>query len=80
MLCVGIGMRLVTVGLSCLCQQNKRGSIGGLETEGEIEQDKGVDIELGIPKSIQQNPYSHDDGLPNEKNRGSKKAGESLCF
>jgi len=53
MLCVGIGMRFVTVGLSGLCQQNKRSGIGGLKTECEIEQDKRVDIESGISKSVQ---------------------------
>ena len=46
MLCVGIGVRLVAVCLSCLCKQDEWGSIGGLETESEIEQDKRVDIEL----------------------------------
>ena len=80
MLCISIGVRLVTVGLSCLCKQNKRSGVGGLQTECEIEKDKRVDVKFRNSKGVQQNPDTYDYGLPDEKNWCSKKAGESLCF
>lgn len=54
MLSIGIGMRFVSVCLPCLGKKDKRCCVGCLETESKIEQDKRVNIELGIEASFDQ--------------------------
>ena len=80
MLGVGIGMCLIAVCLSRLGKQDKRGSIGCLQTEREIKQDKRIDVELGKAKDVQSNPDGNYYGLSNKKYRGSKKTGECLSL
>lgn len=42
---IGIGVGFVAVGLTGLREQDQRRGIGGLETEREIEQDEGIQVE-----------------------------------
>ena len=44
MLGVGLGERLVTIGLTGLCQQDERSGVGRLEGESEVEQNERVDV------------------------------------
>ena len=78
MLRVGIGMGLVAVRLPGLRQQNEGRGIGGLETEREIEEDEGINVELGEAENIQADPDDDDGRLPHQKKRGAKKTGEGL--
>ena len=75
---IGIGLHLVPVRLSCLGKQDERRGIGGLKTEGEIEQDKRINIESGESCSIDPNPKGNHYRLGDKKNRGSEKSGKRL--
>ena len=78
MLGVGVGMRFVAVGLAGLRQKNERRGVGGLQAEGEVQKDKGIDIKMGEPEDVDDNPDGDDERLADEKNRGAEETGE--CF
>jgi hypothetical protein len=80
MLRIGLGVSFVPVRLSRLRKQNKWRCIGRLETEGQIEQNERVDVELGEAESVYANPDGNDRSLCHQKNRRSKKTGESFGF
>ena len=78
MLGVGEARHLVAVGLTGLRQQNQRRGIGGLGREGEIEQNEGVDVELGPADGVDQDPQRDDDRLRDQERRRAEEAGEIL--
>jgi hypothetical protein len=78
MLRIGLGVSFVPVRLSRLRKQNKWRCIGRLETEGQIKQNKGVDVELGEAKSIYADPDGNDRRLCHQKNRRSEETGEGF--
>ena len=78
MLGIGIGMRLVAVCLAGLRKQDEGCGIGCLETEREIEQDKGVDVELEDTEDVEANPDRHQNCLGDEKHWGAKKSSKGL--
>ena len=80
MLRIGLGVSFVPVRLSRLRKQNKWRCIGRLETEGQIEQNERVDVELGEAESVYANPDGNDRRLCHQKNRRSKKTGEGFGF
>ena len=45
MLRVGVGVRFVAVRLSGLREQDERRRIGGLQAEGEVEQNERIEVE-----------------------------------
>ena len=78
---VGVGVRLVAVRLSGLRQQDERRGISCLQAEREIQQDEGIEVELGDADDIQGDPDRDDDGLydqerrrPNPKKRANASA------
>jgi len=75
---IRLGMRLVAVRLPGLCEQDKRRSVGGLEAEREIKQNKRVNIKLCETADIKKYPNRNNDSLGDEENRCSKEAGKSL--
>ena len=62
-LCISHGVDIVSFSLSRLCKQNKRGCVSGLETEGQIEEYKRVNVKLGKTKNINANPDCHNNSL-----------------
>ena len=76
--CVGVGVCLVAIRLTSLRQQDQGSGIGGLEAEGEIEQNEGVEVELGEAYDVEANPDGHNDRLPHQKNRRAEEAGKAL--
>src|SRR5260221_892473 len=78
MLGVGDGVHLVPVGLSRLRQKNERCRIGSLQAESEIEQDEGIKVEVDKADDIEDDPDGNEDGLADQKDRGSEKAGKVL--
>jgi hypothetical protein len=75
---IGHGVRLVTIRLTGLRQQDQRRGIGGLKAECEVQQDKGIDIKLGEAKHIQTNPDRDDPRLRDQKDRRAKEASKRL--
>jgi len=80
MLRIGVSMRFVAVGLAGLREEDERRGIGRLQTEREVEEDKGIDIEMDDADDVKNNPNRHDEGLPNKEDGRAKEAGESLRF
>src|SRR6266704_545332 len=78
MLGVGDGMHFVAVGLSRLRQENERRGIGDLQAEGEVEQDEGIDVEVGQAGDVEGDPDADEDRLHDEKERRAEEAGEGL--
>ena len=52
MLRIGFGVRLVPVCLTGLRQENQGGCIRGLKTEGQVQQDERIDIEVSNSRGI----------------------------
>lgn len=80
---IRFGMRLVTVSLTGLGEEDERRGVGSLETKGKVEKDEGIFVETpsrGDGHDVHDNPDRNDDRLPDQKNRGPKEAGESLGF
>ncbi len=75
-----IGMGLVAICLASLGKKDQRGGIGGLEAEGEVEQDEGVNVEMNEACRVQGDPYRDDDCLTNEEGRRAEESGEGLCL
>ena len=75
---IGLGVRLVPVGLAGLRQENQRRRIGRLETEGEIQEDEGIHVEARHPGDVDDNPDPHHDRLGDKENRGAEKARKRL--
>ena len=80
MLRIGERMSGITVGLAGLRQQYERGRICRLQTKGEIEENKWVDIEGRKPEDVDEYPNRYDDGLCDEKCGSAKKASERLSL
>ena len=78
MLGVGEARHLVAVGLTGLRQQDQGRGIGGLGREGEIEQNEGIDVELGPARGVDPDPQRDDECLRDQERRRAKKAGEIL--
>ncbi len=72
MFCICIRVCFVSRCLSCLCQQDKRCSVGCLKTECEIQKNKRVGVKLGKTKDVGSNPYCNNGGLYPQKNRCSE--------
>ena len=69
----------IAVGLPVLGEQDKRGGVGGLRGEGQVEQDEGV----GVPahrggRDVEGNPDRDDEGLDDEESGGAEESGNSL--
>lgn len=79
---LGIRFRMcfVAIRLSGLGEQDQRRGIGGLQAEGEVQENKRVNVELGPAHEINDDPERHDDGLADEKYRRTKKPREGLGF
>lgn len=75
---VGFGAGFITVRLAGLGEEDERSGVGGLKTEGEVEEDEGVDVEVAIACRIHANPDGDDDGLADEKDGGAEEAGEGF--
>jgi hypothetical protein len=60
---VGFGMGLIAVGLPSLRQQDERRRIGRLRAEGQVQQDKGVQIKLRHPGHVEADPDCHNERL-----------------
>ena len=73
-------MRFVAVGLAGLREEDERRGIGRLQTEGEVEENEGIDIEMDDADDVENNPNRHDEGLPNEEDGRAKEAGKGLRF
>lgn len=80
MLRIGVRMRLVTVGLAGLRQKNEGSGVCGLGAEGEIQEDKWVEIKVRDADSIHNNPNSDDQRLRHEEKRRAEETGEGLCL
>ena len=80
MLRVGEARHLVAVGLTGLRQQDQRRGIGGLGREGEIEQNEGIDVELGPARGVDPDPQRDDEGLRDKEGRRAEEAREILRF
>jgi hypothetical protein len=60
---IGFGMGFVAIRLPGLGKEDERGGIGGLKTEGEVEEDEGVLIEAppgGDGEDVHDDPYGDD--------------------
>src|SRR5262249_21355818 len=71
-------MYLVTVRLPCLCQQDERSGVGRLEAESEVEQDEGIDVEIGDTHDVQSHPDGDENRLRDQEGRRAEEAGEGL--
>jgi hypothetical protein len=69
---------LIAIRLTRLCEQNERRGIGSLKTEGEIQEDERIEIEFENTGDVQSDPQKDHQRLSHEKERRSKKTGESL--
>jgi len=58
---------LVAVGLPGLSEQDERRCVGGLQAEGEVQEDEGVDVEAGETDGIDGDPEGHHDRLRNQE-------------
>src|SRR6266567_5303399 len=77
---VGFGVHLVAVRLAGLRQQDEWRGIGRLETEREVQQDEGIEIEVRDTYHVQHDPDRDDDRLGDQEERRPKEAGEDLGF
>ncbi len=77
---IRISMGLVTIRLASLGKQNERSSVGGLEAEGEVQQDEWIDIETKNAHRIEGDPYRHDDRLADEEGGRAEEPGKGLCL
>ena len=78
MLGVGVGVRLVPIGLARLCQQNERSGVGSLQTEREVKENEWINVKMRDADDVQNNPNCDDDGLRNQEDRRAEEAGERL--
>ena len=78
MLGIGVGVGFVAIRLTRLGQQDQGCGVGGLQAEREIEQDEWIDVEMDQARSVQGDPCSDEEGLPDQKSRRSKKPREGL--
>ena len=76
--CIRQGMRLVAVRLPRLRQQDQGRRIGGLQAEGEVEQNKGVKVEGDEAQDVRQDPDGNDKRLPDQKAGRPKKSARRL--
>src|SRR6266852_6029592 len=75
---VGIDECLVSIGLPRLGEQDERRRVGGLQAEGEVQEDEGIDVEAREPRGVGGDPDRHHDRLPDEEGRRPEEAGEAL--
>ncbi len=67
MLLDGVGGGLVAVGLPCLGEQDERSRVGGLQGEGEVEEDERVGIPvLDDRDGVEDDPDDDGDGLTDD--------------
>ncbi len=78
MLGIGIGLRLIPRRLTSLCQQNQRCGIRRLQAERQVEQDEGIDIEVGHTGDVEGDPHRDDQCLCTEKSRRAKEPRKGL--
>lgn len=77
-LCIGVGVRLVAIRLSGLREENQRRRVGGLEAEGEVEEDERVDVERREPHHVGRDPQPDDCRLADDERRRPEEAGKPL--
>ena len=75
---VGIGVRLVAIGLPRLRQQDQRCGVRGLQAEREIQEDERVEVEVDQPDHVRQDPHADEDRLPDEEGRRPEETREAL--
>ena len=78
MLRIRLGVQLVALGLAGLRQQNQRCRVGGLQTEGEVQQDERIFVKRRQPHDVDDDPERHHKGLTDEKHRRAEEAGEGF--
>ena len=77
---VGLGLGLVAVGLPGLRQQDEWRRIGCLRAEGQVQQNKGIQVKLRHPGHVEADPDGHEERLGDQERGGSKEAREGLGF
>jgi len=77
---VGFSVGLVAVGLPGLRQQDERRRIGRLRAEGQVQQDKGVQVKLRHPGHVEDDPDCHDERLGDQEYGGPKETCKGLGF
>src|SRR5206468_2556991 len=60
--------------LTCLGEQDQRRGVGGLQAEGEVEEDEGVDVEINDPGAVQGYPGDDEKRLTDQVIRRAEKA------
>src|SRR5262249_10386950 len=76
----GFGVSLIAVGLPSLRQQDERRRIGCLRAEGQVQQDKGVQVKLRHSGHVEDDPDRYDERLGAQEYGGPKEACEGLSF
>ena len=75
---VGIGVGLVAVGLTRLREQDQRGRVGRLGTEGQVQEDEGIEVEVRPSDRVRGDPERDQHGLRDQERRGAEEARERL--
>jgi hypothetical protein len=75
---VGVGVRLVAIGLPGLGEQDQRCCIRRLQAEGEVEKNERLEVELGETDDIECDPDDHQDRLHGQEGRRPEEAGKAL--
>jgi hypothetical protein len=78
MLGVRVGVCLVAIGLPRLGKQDQRRGVGGLQAEGQVEQDERVEIEADETDGVGEDPGANDQRLADQKLRRTEEARERL--
>lgn len=78
MLGIGIGLRFIPRRLTGLGQQNQRCGIRCLQAERQVEQDEGIDIEVGHTGDVEGDPHRDDQCLGTEKSWRAKEPRKGL--
>src|SRR4029078_2424881 len=59
-------------------EEDERRRVGRLEAEGEVQEDEGVDVEVGQAEDVRRDPDGDDEALDDQEGRRAEKAGEVL--
>ena len=77
-LSIGLCVDFIPVGLASLGEEDERGGVGGLEAEGEVQENERVKIKADESRDVGSNPGGDDDGLSDEEHRCPEEARESF--
>jgi hypothetical protein len=75
---VRLGEDLLPVRLPRLGEQDERRRVRGLQAEGEVEQDEGVDVEVRHPGGVAHHPDRHHDRLADQERRRTEEPREGF--